>query len=389
MKPNLSDQRKYVETALAQIAKRAARVCGDYVVIDRSPEATTAVVADGIGSGIKARVAAVMCAARLMELIRLGFTLREACGRVVNTMHEARTRDIPFSAFSVCRILVSGHATVISYEIPPPVLINSYLAAYRPKQRFIPMGLEMVSEVNCMLDYGDAIVLVTDGVSQAGLGHQYRMGWGTEGACDFINGCLLRRLPLNSIPGQVLEKVEDISGGVYGDDTTCLTLVCREARTLTMLTGPPVKREKDGETVRMFMAREGAKAVCGSTTAEVVARVLKLPVNVKDLSGSFHKPPSYEIEGIDLATEGAVTLNQVYNILGEKVETLDRNSSVSSLYKLLHSSDRIEFVVGTAMNPGHENIVFRQMGMLPREAIVQLLAGRLRKMGKLVNIEYV
>ena len=384
----MSDQRKYIEAVLAQSPKKPGGICGDYVVIDRTAEATTAAVADGIGTGIKARVAAVMCAARLMELIRLGFTLREAVGRIVDTMHEARTRDIPFSAFSVCRILASGHATILSYEIPPPVLINNYLAAYQPNQRFLPMGLEMVSETNCMLDYGDGIFLMSDGVSQAGLGHQYRLGWGTQGACDFVNGCLARKVNLHLVPGEVLDKVKEISGATYGDDTTCLLLVCREAKTITVFTGPPAKKQNDAEAVRSFMERGGLKVVCGSTTAEMVARERHVTVSVKDVSGAFHKPPSFEIEGIDLATEGAVTLNQVYNILDERAETLDRNSSVSSLYKLLHASDRIDFMVGTALNPGHEGIVFRQMGMFPREVIVQLLAERLRRMGKLVKMEY-
>ncbi len=389
MTPNLSESRKYIEAVLAQSAKKAGRVCGDYVVIDRTPEATTAVVADGIGTGIKARVAAVMYTARLMELIRLGFTLREACRKLVDTMHEARTRDIPFSAFSVCRILNSGHATIVSYEIPAPILINNYLAAYQPKQRSFTMGLEMIAEVNCMLDYGDGIVMVSDGVSQAGLGHQYRMGWGTQGACDFINGCLVRKVDLKAVPGEILGKVKEISGSTYGDDTTCLLLVCREAHSLNILTGPPANRGKDREAVLRFLDMKGTKVVCGSTTAEVTARILEVKVKIKDISDAFHKPPSYEIKGIDYATEGAVTLNQVYNILEEKAESLDHNSSVSTLYELLHTADTINFVVGTATNPGHENIVFRQMGMFPREVIVQFLADRLRKMGKLVNVEYI
>ena len=174
-----NSSRKYVETVVAQRAKRTGAVCGDFVVIERTDEATTAVLADGIGTGVKARVAAVMYASRLMELVRLGFTLREACTKVVATMHEARTADIPFAAFAVCRILNSGHATILSYEIPSPILVDKRLAAYLPQPRSYPLGLEMISETNCTLDPGDGIILVSDGVSQAGLGTPF--GWG--GAC--------------------------------------------------------------------------------------------------------------------------------------------------------------------------------------------------------------
>jgi hypothetical protein len=389
MKPDFEDSRKYIEIVYAQKAKRAGRVCGDYILIDRTPEATTAILADGIGTGVKASVASVMCASRLMELLRLGFTLREACKKIVDTMHEARTSDIPFSAFSVCRILNNGHATIISYEIPSPILISRRFASYLPQQRFLSMGLEMIAEVNNMLDYDDGIILTSDGVSQAGMGRQYGMGWGVSGASYFINGLLAQGVSIRDVPEKILAKVKDISGKTYGDDTTCLLLLCREAKTLNVLTGPPSRKSADEKVVNKFMEADGTKIVCGSTTVDMVARVLKIPVKIRDISGSYHKPPSYELSGIDYATEGALTLNQVYNILDENPDQFESDSSVSDLCRFFNASDTINFTVGTATNRGHESIVFRQMGVFPREIIVKLIAEKLRKMGKLVSFEYV
>lgn len=388
MKAPHDEPRKYIEVANSQAAKKPGGICGDFIITERTSEATTTIVADGIGTGIKARVAAVMCASRLMELIRVGFTLREACHKIVDTMHAARTSDIPFSAFSVCRVLVSGHATVMSYEIPSPILVNNRLAAYLPKQRVFAMGLEMVAEVNCMLEYGDGIIMVSDGVSQAGLGQQYRMGWGVQGACDFINGLLVQGTQMKDIPRKIVANVREISGATYGDDTTCSLLLCREAQVLNILTGPPARKMDDAKVVREFMEMKGTKIVCGSSTAEIVARNLGVPIDIKNVSNAYHKPPSYDIKGVDYATEGAITLNQVYNILGEAPEKLEPDSSVSDLYRFFHASDTINFLVGTAANPGHEHIVFRQMGVYPRDFIVRLLAERLKSMGKLVNIIY-
>lgn len=389
MKPDIDAPGKYIEIVYAQQAKRSGKVCGDYILVERSPEATTAILADGIGTGIKANIASVMCASRLMELLRQGFTLREACEKIVDTMHEARTSDIPFSAFSVCRILSSGHATILSYEIPSPILLSRRFATYLPQQRFMPMGLEMIAEVNCMLDCDDGVILISDGVSQAGMGRKYSMGWGVQAVSYFANGLLAQGVNVKDVPEKIVAKVKEISGKTYGDDTTCLLLLCREARIMNILTGPPAKKISDEKVVSMFMEAKGIRVVCGSTTVEIVARVLKKPVVVKDISGSYHKPPSYELSGIDYATEGAITLNQVYNILEENPKKLEADSSVSDLYRLFHASDVINFFVGTATNRGHESIVFRQMGIFPREVIVKLLAEKLSRIGKLVNIEYV
>jgi Stage II sporulation protein E (SpoIIE) len=388
MEKDSSNTRKYIETIVAQSAKKVGAICGDYIVVERTPEATTAVLADGIGTGVKARVAAVMYASRLMELIRLGFTLREACGKVIGTMHEARTSDVPFAAFSVCRVLNSGLVTILSYEIPFPILVDKRLAAYLPRPRSYPLGLEMISETNCTVDYGDGILLVSDGVSQAGLGHAYRMGWGLTLASGFVNGCLIQGIDLKDVPAKILGRVKEISGSTYGDDTSCLLLLCREARIVNVFTGPPSDKTKDAEAVREFMEMKGKRVVCGSTTTEILARHLKVDVATVDVSLDYYRPPSYRMEGIDLACEGAVTLNQVYNILDEKEEKLEPNSPVSELYRLLHQSDTVNFFVGSASNPAHQAIAFKQMGILPREAVTLLLAQKLKNMGKLVNLTY-
>ena len=215
------------------------------------------------------------------------------------------------------------------------------------------------------------------------------MGWGMSLVSDFVNGCLMLETDMKDVPERIMERVKDLSGATYGDDTTCLLLLCREARVLNIVTGPPSKAVKDADAVRRFMEMRGRKVVCGSTTTEIFARHLKTQAVIKDsASADYLKPPSYEIKGIDLATEGAITLNQVYNIIDERADKLDPHSSVSDLYRLLHESDRINFFVGTASNPAHRAISFKQMGVLPREAIILLLAEKLTKMGKLVKLEY-
>lgn len=382
-------ERKYIEIIISQAPKRKSQVCGDYVVAERTEEATTVILADGMGTGVKANIAAVMNATRLIELLRLGFTLREACKKIVDTLHEARTKNIPFAAFSVCRVLNSGHATIISYEMPPPILLSKHFATYLPQQRFFPLGLEIISEVNCVLEYGDGIILVSDGVSQAGMGRQYRLGWGVQNVSYFIDGLLAQGVDIKEIPHRILKKVKEISVTDYGDDTSCVFLLCRSSNVLNVLTGPPLRKIDDQKVVKQFMEMKGKKVVCGSTTVEMVAKCLNKKALIKDEPQGYHKPPSYEIEGIDLATEGAITLNQVYNIIDIPPDKFGGGSSVTELAKMFHESDIINFIVGTATNRAHKSIIFRQMGVFPREVIVKLLGEKLRRMGKIINVEYI
>lgn len=388
MMMNPCSPENYVGITTVQVNKANGAVCGDYVLSERTEEATTVILCDGIGSGIKAHIAAVMAANRLMELMRLGFSLRQACAKVVMTMHAARTQNIPFAAFCVCRVLNDGQATLISYEMPSPIIVE-HMAASVASPRFITLENEVIAEMHFRLHTKNALFIFSDGISQAGMGREFKFGWTEEGVANFIRSAFAQQKSVNLVPSMILEKVYQYSGPTYGDDSTVVLLQCRKAKTLHILTGPPADPQNDQKIVDRFMQLPGSKIVCGSTTADITALCLDEIVTSKPMSNAFHKPPQYEISGIDLVTEGALTLNQVCNILEEDPNTYEADSCVSSLCLCLRDADAVNMLVGTAANPGHQNIVFRQMGILPRLVIVQKIAEKLRKMGKLVTMEYV
>jgi hypothetical protein len=153
---------------------------------------------------------------------------------------------------------------------------------------------------------------------------------------------------------------------------------------VNILSGPPEFQHTDAQVIADFLESDGVKVVCGSTTAEVVSRHMNVTIRVDDNFDTGFTPPLYFIDGIDLVTEGAITLNQAYNLLGEKLDTMPKNSGVVKLCLLLQAADRIYFNIGKATNTGHDNLTFRQMGILPRSTIIPLLVEKLKKAGKLV-----
>ena len=164
---------------------------------------------------------------------------------------------------------------------------------------------------------------------------------------------------------------------------------CRKGHIVNILTGPPASRAEDVGVVRRFLQMEGLKFVCGGTTAEIVARVLRQPLRVEQSCSSLIAPPRYEIPGVDLVTEGAVTLNQVYNLLEEDIGNLTEDSGVTELCSLLRVADRVNLFLGDARNGATNDVSFRQRGILTRQQIIPLLADKLRAAGKLVVFEHV
>ncbi|MDR1384453.1 MAG: protein phosphatase 2C domain-containing protein [Planctomycetaceae bacterium] len=418
----------HVDIEMVQSPKKSGMPCGDVISCRRSNAGTLIICADGLGSGIRAHIGAQMCVARLFESVSQGFSLRKAFSTVAATMQQSRDPGKPFAAFSIARIRSDGNATVLSYDAPAPILVGRHGASALANRPFsLPGGLAI--ESNCQLDVNEGILLMSDGVTQSGIGYSPFSEWGTDGVVRFVSDCLARNLEPALIPHRLHQEAlqrwqglfseqnqlqtthfathfspysmkeqnngyygkpqKTIPRSDYGDDCSLILAYCRNGQTLNILTGPPCNSDVDKDIVRQFLELPGIKAVCGGTTAGIVARYLDEALQVEQEPTSNIAPPRYAINGIDLVTEGSITLNQVYNIMDEDVSKLNEDSGVTELRLLFSVADRVHFIVGGAENNANQDISFLQRGVLSRKVLVPHLIDRLEKEGKLVTVKYV
>jgi hypothetical protein len=386
----------------------------------RTNTGTTIICADGIGSGIRARIAAQMCVSRLTESLQQELSLRTVFQSVATTMQEYRDPQKPFAAFSIARIRSDGNATIFSYDAPLPILVSRQGATVLANRPFpLPGGLAV--ESTCQLDRGEGILLMSDGITQAGLGYGAQTEWTSEGVVRFINSKITSRVKFSLVPemihkealsrwkGEMQESLRPVSEHsfspyspdarhqattrqptkVTGDDCSILLGLCRTGQTVNIFTGPPKDRDMDMPTMKRFLQLPGLKIVCGGTTAKLVAKYLNVPLEMEAEPMSTIAPPRYGIRGINLVTEGAITLNQVYNILDEDIAHLQDDSGVTELRLLLGVADKLNIILGQADNTANADISFRQQGVLSRKVLIPLLAEKLRQRGTLVNVELV
>jgi len=376
---------KYFESIITQCKKTGMRVPGDQVRSVRTSESTILVLCDGIGSGIYANIAAITCAERLCELFRVGMPFKDACSTVADSMHRAHTEKIPYAAFSAVKVLVDGNFTAYNFDAPCPILIKEGVASVM-EPRYLAAGLEVIGEFFGMLDEGDRILLMSDGVTQAGLGNGYNFGIESEGIAKYINSIIANTKDNISLERNICDLTREISGGRHVDDTSLAMLLSREANRLSIATGPPQSKSGDVEFVRSFLDSPGKHVICGSTTTDIISRVMEKEVEYVNVD-NVGAPPEYRIEGIDMVTEGAMMLNQVYNILNEPNESLSPESPVERLCLLMRNADVVTFFHGRAINEAHTDIIFKKVGVRSRQTIINLIADRLEEMGKLVIIK--
>ena len=326
----MADGYLHVEVQMTQTPKRAGEPCGDVVVSERNEAHTTLACVDGVGSGMKARIAARMCASRLCGLLQNGFSLREAFTAVAETMNQWRDPAKPYAAFTVARIRNDGVATSLSYDAPPPLLVSPRQATAAGRQT-TAMGQgpgdrdreSVVARRRTVADErwdhagrASAHSIPPDGATREWLG-----------MCSnaLVRGRRCRRCRDSSTPKRSDCGIRPV---MTARPRWPIAAPVASSRCSPVL---PSQEQLDGDAVRQFMELPGTKVVCGGTTAEIVARWLGQQVEVSDDAISMVAPPRYDIAGIDLVTEGAVTLNQTYNLFDADVSQLRDRSGVTAL----------------------------------------------------------
>lgn len=354
----------FIEVDYYALPKHNQRVCGD-VFLSKKTDLNKRIIsalADGLGSGIKANLLATLTSTMAIKFISEFKNPKYAAELIIKTLPVCKQRKISYSAFTILDIDSQGFCRGIEYDNPELMLIRNGKLINIPKKkisvrsRYRKNSFISYSEFECEL--GDRIVFFSDGVSQAGIGTKnYPLGWGNENIYAYVAEIVRDNPDISAreLSRMIAQKANFINSYAPKDDTTCAVVYFRKPRKLIVLTGPPLNKDKDKEFANLAANYNGKIAICGGTTAKIIARELNRPVKV-NLNEIFEDAaPTSEMPGIDLITEGAVTLTKVLELLnGDYVENRKRHP-VKALADILLESDIIEFAVGSKINEAHQD----------------------------------
>jgi hypothetical protein len=234
---------------------------------------------------------------------------------------------------------------------------------------------------------GEGLLLLSDGITQAGIGKYFPNGWEAEGVRKFLQ----TKLPVERLDGKTIAKeVHDQGRGYWpegtGDDCSVLFALNRRGVIVNLMSGPPLHKSEDAGWVKSFAESEGIHIISGGSTAMIAARNLNKKLEVMNTESTI-TPPSYHLDDFELVTEGMITLNQVYHLLDENPENYPEGSPASEMAYFLKMADKVNIWLGKAENLNEGSIEFRQQGLLNRHKIIGKIIERLRIQGKLVVVE--
>jgi len=380
--------RLYYEWGVTQRNKRGEELCGDSIGVSRGKNWVTVALSDGLGSGVKANILATLTTRIAMHMLENSLPLEEVVQTLGETLPECNVRKMAYSTFAIAQFFARGYVRIVEFDSPFPMLVRER-RIQRIGYRERCINGKTVYESMVDLEEGDWMMFVSDGVINAGIGGRYPLGWGWENAAAFLEKTVHPRRTAQYVAERIADTVDDLYEHAPGDDVSVIVIKVRRKQVATVLTGPPADKARDGELVRRFMKVPGKRVVCGGTTAKIVAHHLGIPLEVDLKTMRPDVPPLGRIEGVDLVTEGILTLTKVRELLRSDVGEDDiafRTDGASELLRLFFGVDHVHFLVGQAVNPAHQNPELPQQLEL-RLAVVREIAEELRKRHIEVTVE--
>lgn len=388
----------YIEVECHQENKHGNKVCGDVFLSKKiaAENRTIAILSDGLGSGIKANILATMTASMALNFTAINEPIARTAKTIMNTLPIDAERQINYSTFSIVSIDSDGETKIVEYDNPTFFLIRDGKVINIQSE---VISIESDGKLKELTNYHfiaqkeDRILLLTDGISQAGIGSvQFPFGWSVENIQTFVQAIVCKRPDISAkdLSKLVLEKARMYDGLKFKDDASCTVIYFRSPRQLLICSGPPYKKNSDAHFANLVNAFDGKKIVCGGTTAQIIARENDTPIETGLISLQSDLPPESKMEGIELVTEGILTIGKVVEILENDLDIEDsKYGAAASIVKLLLENDYINFLIGTKVNNAHQDPNLPVELEIRRSVLKKMASILENKFMKAVQIDYI
>ena len=371
------------------------QLCGDHVdVVESGEDSTVIVLADGLGSGVKASILSTLTGKIISTMMSEGLSITDCVETIAKTLPICSVRGVAYSTFTIMHLVENREMELIQYDNPLTILIRDGENYLYPMTEMNIDGKKIYHSM-IKLQEGDVFVTMSDGCPHAGIGLAYNFGWKRDEIIQYMKTVVAGEYAAKTMATILLEEVDRLYDHHPGDDATACVVKIRKREPMNILFGPPRDRDDANRMMALFFAKEGKHIVCGGTTSSIAAQYLGKKVEVDINFTPSDMPPIAKIEGVDLVTEGVITMNRVveyaHDVLGENklYEKWNFGHDGASLIcqLLFEEATDINFFVGRAINPAHQNPDL-PINFNIKMNIVEELSACLKKMGKRIKVSY-
>ncbi len=371
------------------------QLCGDHVdIVEQGENSTVIVLADGLGSGVKASILSTLTSKIISTMMAEGLPLEECVSTIAATLPICSQRGVAYSTFTILHLIRNETAELIQYDNPAVIFLRNFENVDYPMQE-LHIGGKRIYKSSIRLQEDDIFIAMSDGCPHAGIGIAYNFGWKREEIMDFMASIAPAGYTAKTLSTMLVDECDKQYGHHPGDDATACVVRIRRREPMNLLFGPPRHQDDCDRMMSLFFSKEGKHIVCGGTTSSIAARYLGKPLRASLNFERSDVPPIAEIEGVDLVTEGVITINKVLEYARDALGgnelyeqwSLNKDGASRICRLLFEEATDINFFVGRAVNPAHQNpdlpITFNI-----KMNLVEQLSQCLRDMGKRVKVIY-
>ena len=383
------------EIGFKSINHYGEELCGDHVdIIEQDENSTVIVLADGLGSGVKASILSTLTSKIISTMMAEGMPIEECVSTIAATLPVCSVRGVAYSTFTIMHLLNNETIEIIQYDNPQVIVIRDYKKYDYPKTE-INIGGKKIYKTVLKLQENDIFIAMSDGCPHAGIGLEYNFGWKIEDITDFMETMSQCGYTAKNLSTVLVDECEKLYGGKPGDDATACILKIRKREPMNILFGPPSNRDDAGRMMSLFFSKEGKHIICGGTTSSIAAGYLNKPLKPSLEFEQADIPPIAHLEGVDLVTEGVITMNRVIEYAKDYLNENEmyehwnfKRDGASLICQLLfEEATDINFYVGRAVNPAHQNPDL-PINFNIKMNLVEELSKSLRQMGKRIKVSY-
>ena len=371
------------------------QLCGDHVdIVEQNENSAVIVLADGLGSGVKASILSTLTSKIISTMMAEGLSLEECVSTIAATLPICSVRGVAYSTFTIIHLINNETAELIQYDNPHVILLREGKNFDYPKNELNINGKQIYKSV-IDLQENDIFVAMSDGCPHAGIGIAYNFGWRRDDIISFMEMIADLGYTAKTLSTMLIDECNKQYGYHPGDDATACVVRVRKREPMNLLFGPPRNRDDCDRMMSLFFSKEGKHIVCGGTTSSIAAKYLGKPVRATLNFEQSDVPPIAEIEGVDLVTEGVITINKVIEYAKDALSSNElydqwsiKQDGASRICRLLfEEATDINFYVGRAVNPAHQNPDL-PINFNIKMNLVEELSSCLKQMGKRIKVSY-
>ncbi len=391
----------YVEVANCQRYYDGEYICGDVFLSKRikTQSRILSVLSDGMGHGVKANVLATLTSHMAINFAEEHKNPSTIAQIIMDTLPVCSERHTSYSTFTIIDIH-NNQVSILEYDNPTCLIMRGG-NIFTPQWQKVELDTvdnqgrsRSLRTCQFTAQKEDRIIYISDGVTQSGMGSEkFPFGWQYDQYVDFVKQSVLndRYISANKLANRVIDKAHINDDYSSKDDTSCGVIYFRDARELIIATGPPVDENTDNTYVEKVHNFKGTKIICGATTAEIFSRLWNAEIKDDYEKIDPQLPPSSHMQGVDLVTEGILTLTKVETILNQMPSANSPlgEGPADQIVGYLMNSDRIYFLVGTKINQYHQDASLSAPIEIRRTLISRIANILEKKFIKDVSIEYV